>query len=273
MKSGRKTSVLFAAGLLAAASLSAADNPYRTISDKNVFRLVEPPPPPKPPEVKPPEAPTNVKFMGMSGVGSEITAWFAIEKKDPKNPAAPITPTYVSLLPGQRDSGEGTGGLELVQLNDSDGSAKILYNREERTVYIQQAPKTGGAPMPGQPMIPTFGGTYISPGSGGGALANPVNVQPASMQMGNPIPQPAANPGGGVPPPTLPVTPLQAVPVRAIRSGALANPAPGPTASAAPMSYEQSVVQMEVLRQLTKDQVNKGTMPPLPPTPLSPGGQ
>ena len=234
MKPGRKIPVLFAVSLLAAASLSAADNPYRAISEKNAFRLV-PPPVIKPQEPVKLEAPTNIKFMGMSGIGSEITAWFAIDKKDPKNPA----PIYVSLSPGERNSAEGTGGLELVQLNDTDGSAKIRYNNEERYVAMEKAPKAGGpvGPGPGQPMIPTFGGGYIPPGS--------------------------------IPAPQLPVTTLQGIPTRSIRSGALANPALD--ASSKPMTYEQSVVHMEVLRELTKKQVSDGTLPPLPPTPITPG--
>jgi hypothetical protein len=210
--------------------------------------------------------------MGMSGVGSEITAWFSIEKKDPKNPAAPVNPAYVSLLPGQRDSGDGNGGIELVQLNDTDGSAKIRYNGEDRPLlFMEKASKSAVGSIPGQPMIPTFGGTYIPPGSapGGAALANPVGGQPTLY--GNPTGQPGVNPGAGVPPPALPVNVLQGMPVRSIRSGAVANPTP--TASATPMSYEQSVVQMEVLRELTKKQVSEGTMPPLPPTPLSSGGR
>ena len=39
------------------------------------------------------------------------------------------------------------------------------------------------------------------------------------------------------------------------------------------MTYEQSVVHMEVLRELTKKDVSAGKLPPLPPTPISPGQQ
>ena len=260
MKPGRKIPVLFAASLVAAVSLSAADNPYRAISEKNAFRLV-PPPVIKPPEPVKLEAPTNIKFMGMSGVGAEITAWFAIDKKDPKNPA----PVYVSLSPGQRDSAQGNGGLELVQLNDTDGSAKIRYNNEERYVSMEKAPKAGG-PVPGQPMIPTFTGGYSTPGfvpaQASSALANPVGGQ--SMQS-------AVGGGGSIPAPQLPVNVLQGIPTRSIRSGALANPTP--EAAATPMTYEQSIVHMEVLRELTKKDVSAGKLPPLPPTPISPGQQ
>ena len=260
MKPGRKIPVLFAVSLLAAASLSAADNPYRAISEKNAFRLV-PPPVIKPPEPVKLEAPTNIKFMGMSGVGSEITAWFAIDKKDPKNPA----PIYVSLSPGERNSAEGTGGLELVQLNDTDGSAKIRYNNEERYVAMEKAPKAGGpvGPGPGQPMIPAFGGGYIPPGSAHAPTASPL-ANPFGGQVNA-----AAIGGSSIPAPQLPVTMLQGIPTRSIRSGALANPTLD--ASAKPMTYEQSVVHMEVLRELTKKQVSDGTLPPLPPTPITPG--
>lgn len=257
MKSGRTIPVLFAASFLAAAPLSAADNPYRAISEKNAFRLVPPPQPPPPTPTKPLEPPTNVKFMGTSGVGNDITAWFAIDKKDPKNPA----PIYVSLAPGERNSAEGMGGLELVQLNDAEGSAKILYNGESRTVAMEKAPKGGGGggPAPGQPMIPTFGGAPFTPvpsAPPASVLANPVGGQ---FQPG----------GSAVPAPTLPVNTLQGIPSRSIRSGALANPSGDATTK--PMTYEQSVVHMEVLRELTKEQVNKGTLPPLPPTPLTQG--
>lgn len=260
MKPGRKLPVLFAASLLAAASLSAADNPYRAISEKNAFRLVTPPVI-KPPEPVKLEAPTNIKFMGMSGIGAEITAWFAIDKKDPKNPA----PIYVSLAPGERNSAEGMGGLELVQLNDTDGSAKIRYNNEERFVSMEKAGKAGG-PVPGQPMIPTFGSGYVPPGS---------FPQPASSALANPIggqSVPSAVSGGGsIPAPQFPVNTLQGIPTRSIRSGALANPVP--EASATPMTYEQSVVHMEVLRELTRKDVSSGKLPPLPPTPITPGQQ
>lgn len=257
MKSGRKTSVLFAASLLAAASLSAADNPYRSISEKNAFRLVEPPKI-KPPEIVKTEPPTNVKFMGTSGVGSEITAWFAIDKKDPKNPS----PIYVSLSPGERNSAAGMGGLELVQLIDAEGSAKIRYNDEERIVSIEKASKTSGpagpGSMPGQPMIPTFGGAAFTPtpqAPAASVLANPVGGQ---FQPG----------GSAVPPPSLPVNTLQGIPSRTMRSGAVANPTPD--SSAKPLTYEQSVVHMEVLRAMTQKQVNNGELPPLPPTQLTP---
>ena len=247
--------MLLAASLLAAASLSAADNPYRAISEKNAFRLV-PPPVIKPPEPVKLEAPTNIKFMGMSGIGSEITAWFAIDKKDPKNPA----PIYVSLSPGERNSAEGIGGLELVQLDDTDGSAKIRYNNEERYVSMEKAPKAGG---PGQPMIPAFGGGYIPPGSAHAPTASPL-ANPFGGQVNA-----AAIGGSSIPAPQLPVTMLQGIPTRSIRSGALANPTLD--ASAKPMTYEQSVVHMEVLRELTRKQVSDGTLPPLPPTPITPG--
>ena len=261
MKPVRKIPVLFAASLLAAASLSAADNPYRAISEKNAFRLV-PPPVIKPPEPVKLEAPTNIKFMGMSGVGSEITAWFAIDKKDPKNPS----PVYVSLSPGQRNSVDGNGGLELVQLNDTDGSAKIRYNNEERYVSMEKAPKAGG-PVPGQPMIPTFTGAPFNPAvpypaPASSALANPVGGQSMRSALGG---------GGSIPAPQLPVNVLQGIPTRSIRSGALANPTPEATAT--PMTYEQSIVHMEVLRELTRKDVSAGKLPPLPPTPISPGQQ
>lgn len=258
MKSGRTIPVLFAASLLAAAPLSAADNPYRVISEKNAFRLVPPPPPPPPVSTVPKEPPTNVKFMGTSGVGKEITAWFAIDKKDPKNPA----PIYVSLAPGQRESAAGMGGLELVELNDAEGSAKIRYNDEQRIVSIEKAPKTGGpagpGPIPGQPMIPTFGG----------APFNPVPSAPAASALANPVGGQVNSSALAVPPPSLPVNTLQGIPTRTMRSGALANPTPEPTAR--PLTYEESVVNMEVLREMTKKQVNAGQLPPLPPTPLTP---
>jgi hypothetical protein len=226
---------IIAGAVLGAGTFSAfantTGNPYRVITVKNAFRLVEPRKIEVPTSV-PAEPPVNLRFTGLSWDGDTVSAWLVI---NPVTPAA--TPTYLTLAPGQQAE-----NLHLLEINERSEEITIRYQDKDRILSMERSGKTL-ATAPGTPLAMT----RTAP-------------QPAVVPGLNTA---LANPGSIVVRPTS-----------ATGTGVLANPVgPGSTSfQGQPITPEESVIRMEVLRELTKDRVGRGEHPPLPPTLLTPAG-
>ncbi|HWQ92599.1 MAG TPA: hypothetical protein VN673_13075, partial [Clostridia bacterium] len=105
--------------LCAGAPAITADNPYKTIVDRNVFGLKDPPPPPAAVDTSKPQ-PSKITITG-------ITTILGNKRVLLKTAAAPAKPgeqpkgelSYI-LTEGQRD-----GDIEVIQIDELAGSAKI----------------------------------------------------------------------------------------------------------------------------------------------------
>jgi len=177
--------------------------PYKSIAERNVFNLHPPAPPPAPP---PPPSPTsNVKLTGILTILAAKKAVLQI--------AEPGKAAESKIL----KEGEREGDVEVLEINEIDGTVRIKNRGEEATLNFQDhgvkppsgaAPVTptnivmiGGRPVPigpnGQPILTGFGGqppittlptgapagTILPPGSVAGAYVPP----PASSNLPAPM--------------------------------------------------------------------------------------
>ncbi len=134
-------------------------NPYGVIVDRNVFRLV-PPPPLKTVEEKPIELP-KVNFNGIFKMGNNIRVLFSIPPKDAKSQTA-----YFKLAPGEKQD-----ALELVNIHPDQKEVDVLVNGTAET--LSMASNNAAASGKGVAAAPP-------PGPRGGAPVAPVAAAAAS---------------------------------------------------------------------------------------------
>jgi hypothetical protein len=233
--------------LLAGSAKAQADNPYQTIPLRNVFGIGSPPPTPAPPA--PPEVPVNVKFTGITTYENPPHAWFLV----PGEPGKPEV--SVKLAVGQRQ-----GALELVEIFEETGEVRILNSGKEARLNFREhgnkpiaaaaPPATPGVPRPGQP-IPR-------PPASAGAASRPGAPSAVPTSYGTPAPQ-AGNLGGGRSIPTP-------IPTRSLRLPSAQRDQP-PQSN---LTYEESIINVAIQTELHRDKINRGEMPPFPPTELTP---
>ena len=284
--------------LIAASSLAlgasalaiSADNPYKVIFERNAFKL-NPPLKEKPVE-QPQEAPLpNVELTGFSQVGDEKKAWFMIS---PTKPGPNEQPQYVSLRAGERTAISG-GSIELKELNDAREETRVLISGKEATYTMKHAPRSsvpgmqappGGAVPPPPTYVPNGApraATPFAPAPQAGAGQSGVISGTSSSVVagqGSPLPtvQSTLVPKPAAAAPQVNSLTVQSldgairVPTRTVRltTGAAQNGVIA-TPPAKPMTAEESIIAVEVNRELTKDAVARKELPPLPPTPLSEG--
>lgn len=266
MSVNRTKRVVAFVGLAAAVNLLAgsgllADNPqsYQAIVVRNAFRL-KPIPPPAPEPVQTSAPPVNVKFTGITTFGGAKKAYFMIP--DTSNPSVPNSFLYPALEEGQSGN-----GIELVKINEQDYSVKILLGGQPKVLNFKDngnlsapvAIAAGGPPgAPGMPGAP--GGPGVprvvplqNPNLPGGAPIQPIMNLPGGSGFQSP------QGGGNV------TSPLQNIPQRPLRT-AQANPAENQA------SLVQSMLNLEITREVNKAQIIAGDHPPLPPTDLSDPG-
>jgi hypothetical protein len=142
------------------------DNPYGVIIDRNVFRLVAPPPP-APVEQKPVDLP-KVNFNGTFKIGGNVRVLFCIPAKDAKS-----HPEYLQLAPGEKQD-----GLELVKLYPDEKQVDVLVSGTAETLSVNSntasASPRSVAQMPiaqpGPQPAPNAGGPIVAGGSGSSAI-------------------------------------------------------------------------------------------------------
>lgn len=251
---------LVSVGIAASAAQADNANPYSTIIDRNVFRLVPPPPPPKP-EEKPVELP-KVMLSGFWTVGDSVKVLLAIPGKDAKTP-----PTYLTLA-----NGEGNNDLEVLDIRAGKGEVDIRNAGTPQTLtlasnsFASTATATHSTPppmpfrrgFPGSPRpAPAPATTSAAASTGGSAIviggnnynsANSDSSSGSSAFVGG-----GANYGSG-----------QATSTATLASSLL-SPAQQyhmPEMTTAPASLPQQIVLLQA-----QDPKNGGSGPPAPPIP------
>ena len=237
---------------------------YKVILDRNPFGLKPQPVPQPQPTSAPPETPTNYKLTGITALFKPRRAMFVNQV-----PGKPV-PEYISLSEGQRQ-----GSLEILAdgINVKDGSVRVKIAGEERTMTFEKdGLKSAGAPAMTAPGAPPFTQLNPVPATPGGSIAPPPNFQGGYQnpqgsfnRAAAPAAQPApvavqGNFGTGAPSTARPVR----IP---IGDGAPVQSSPPPAPN---IDRAEQVLRMEINRKLTEAQVQRGELPPLPTTELSP---
>jgi hypothetical protein len=177
-------------------------NPYGVITDRNVFRLTEPPAPaPPPPDVNLPV----IKMTGLvKATGEAPRALFMSVPKDPKEATA-----FFNLGEGERQD-----RLEVIKINEAEESAEVINAGTRTTLSLKEmkesrlaAGPSGPPGQPGQPGQPNGNPSGI-PLSSVVRPQLPQSSQPQeqsdnksdnnSVMIGGGSPPPAANPSAAV---------------------------------------------------------------------------
>jgi hypothetical protein len=191
-RASRLLGCLFLAGpgLLRALPQDTSSNPYSIISERNVFHLNPPPPPPEP--EKPKVDLPVFKLSGFCKIGSKTRALFssASSKKEEGW-------SYYSLAEGERE-----GNLEVVKIDEAQGTVDILNSGTPATLSVKEDSLTPAAPAPapavatawaaGRPGLPLPGMPSRRPFQGGASMARgyPGVTGPTPMrQRRMPVPQ------------------------------------------------------------------------------------
>ena len=231
----------------------AGDNPYAPLVARNVFGL-NPIPPPGPPT--PTDPPPKITPNGIMNLLGSLQVLFKVEAA-PGQPAKEVK-TYM-LATGQRED-----DIEVVKIDEK--AAIITFNNHGTTQdlpLVAGAASSGAAPPPGGVPAPNGG---IPPPMGGMRFGNPAfrsrGINPGASTGVNPANNSSLNnvynPSGQAI--------LGAGPAFAGNNNTIGNNQNAQTS----LSPEQQILQMEKNRIDTQPQVENGSMPPLPPTILTP---
>jgi len=235
-----KNSIGLAGLLLAfdAAALS-ADNPYQAILGRNVFALKPLTVQDETPATK--EAPAKIIPAGLTTVVGRKVALFKVQFP-PKPPQAAREESFIL------GEGERAGEIEVIRIDENEGTITF----RNKGILIALNLEKDGAKPPNTPVAPPAG---VPP--------------PIANNLGGPMPLPV---------PGAPVyhtnSALRNLPARQFP----APPAPTPTppqvppqaTQQKPLTPEEQIILMELERENTKGQVQNGSLPPLPPTPVAP---
>lgn len=257
---------LCVAGLLCLANSGSARaeavGDYQVILERNPFGLKPPPPPPPPPAPAPdPVKPTNWKLSGLTALFKPPRAMFVNQV-----PGKP-TPEYLSVPQGERQ-----GAIEVLPdgIDIAAGTVRVKINGEERTMSFKDDGLKGpaGPPVPTLPSFPVPPGLNPTPATplGGGQVPAPVvptipTVQPLKTGV-----QPApATPAGVVPIPGASNFQRNVRIAPGVAGQNATSPPPAPNVDPA-----EQALRMEINRKITEAQVQRGELPPLPGTDLTP---
>lgn len=246
-------------GLLAVVAGARADavGDYKIILDRNPFGLRPPPPPPPVPTNSAPETPTNYKLSGITALFKPPRAMFVNQV-----PGKP-TPEYVSLSEGQRQ-----GSIEVLPggIDVRGGKVRVKISGEERTMSFEKdgLKAAAGPPVMTAPGVPVpMGALNPVPATPGGSMAQPPvaysGLQPSAYRPGaSPTtPEMQAVSGVGI---------NTARQVRIPMDGVPAQSSPPPAPHVDPV---EQALKMEVNRVIDAPKVQRGDLPPLPPTDLT----
>jgi hypothetical protein len=247
MKRGGKIAICLAGGLALNAGLRAEDavpsgNPYASIVARNVFSLNPPVPVVAPtPVTEPPPKITPNGIMAVFG------HWEVLFKVSELNKGQPAKDEYYKLSEGQRKD-----DIEVTHINAKAGV--ITFNNHGT---VQELP-LANEPVSAPPTIsPTLAANIPFP-----------RIPPSGNNEGNRPGGPGISgvnpggPGGGN---------LNAgLNNNNINLQNLSSASRSYSGTQLDMSPEEQAIMIEVNREATKQQVLEGTMPPLPPTPVTP---
>ena len=222
-----------------------AQNPYTALVNRNIFGLV-PVPPPVPPPAPPEEPPPKITVNGLMRLfGTTYQVLFKTPGK--VKPGQP--PKEESYVMGE---GERNDDIEVKKIDPDAGMITFVNHGVVQECPLVAAQNTGPVAGPGGPGGPGMvgGGPVpgLAPGVPGagrfGRVPRPNKNVTSSGELGQ---QPQASLGGASP------------------ANVTSNPV-----NPENLSPEAQVIMIEKNRLDTQQQVDAGTMPPLPPTILTP---
>jgi hypothetical protein len=233
----RKSTLGLAGALALHAAARAQDvamsgNPYTPAVSRNIFGLL----PPVVADTAPPpaaEPPVKITPNGITDILGQLEVLFKVAGKTPgKENSYMLT------------EGQGQDDIEVLKINEKNGIVTFNNHGLVQEIPLVSAP-AGAAPAAGNSAIPT---PTSVPGANPGGMGFDRTFRSRVGNFGGNIPGGADN-GSSPPPMPIPATPASQQPA---------------------MSPEEQTVTIEVNRELTKQQVINGEMPPLPPTEMTP---
>jgi hypothetical protein len=206
---------------------------YQDILTQNAFRLKPIPlPEPDPPQIEPP---VNILLTGITTFPNGIKKVY-LKIPDLQNPNQSLFPC---IKEGERD-----GALEVIRIDEQAGLVVIRRAGVPMTLTFE---KNGH-----KPQMVNFAGVGAVPG-----ISNP-GIPPGILQRPDSMPNRTVNLGTpGIEPNgqrQIPPRPSLKQKVPAVQNE---------------QALVQSMVNVELNRELTKEKVATGELPPLPPTDLS----
>ena len=234
------------------AASAVAGTPYASIVARNMFGLL-PIPVHNPADDQPPaDPPPKITPNGIMKLFGKYQALFKVANK-PK-PGQPAKEDAYVLAEGEMQD-----DIEVVKINNEDGIITFNNHGTVQELPLVAAKDAGGPPPPGNgprfplpgfprpgmpmPNSPAFQGRFPRPGMG----MNPNGVPQAST--GGPV-----NGNEGLPQFQSAATPQQSQ----------------PNIEDAVMNTARQMAEIEQNRIATQEAVDKGQLPPLPPTMLTP---
>jgi hypothetical protein len=213
-----------------------APNPYTALVTRNIFGLVPVPPPlpPEPPPIDPPPKITVNGFMRLFGNN------FQVLFKTPGKAKPGQPPKEESYVMGE---GERQDDIEVKKIDDQAGVVTFSNHGVIQELSLVVAQNTGTAPVA---PVPGAGLPGMVPGGLGGGRFGRAARPPIKNVVSS---------GAVAPPPGLGGNPGSA------------NP---DGLNGENLSPEAQVILIEKNRLDTQQQVDAGTLPPLPPTVLTP---
>jgi len=269
MRITRNLLICLAGGLLLNAAVRADDavlpgNPYAPVVTRNIFGL-NPPPPVVPPGTEDAAPPPKITPNGIMSILGQLQVLFKVAT--PAKAGKPAGDDDYILSEGQRQD-----DIEVVKIDEKAGLVTFNNHGETQELPLVAATASSTAPaaagVPGNPapgfkpapggLLRPGGNTFNGGGSsslignfGGGNRGNGNNGMNGGGGGGNN----SGNAGGG------------------LNFGY--NPSGNGSYNASSqvpqgMSSEVQTIAIEANRELTKQQVISGELPPLPPTDLTP---
>jgi hypothetical protein len=231
----------------------APGDPYATVIERNIFGLNPPPPPNANPQDANP--PAKITPNGIMDILGELQVLFKVAQ--PPKPGNPPTPeeTYI-LSEGQRQD-----DIEVVKIDEKNSVVTFNNHGETQTLpLVTTMPASTPAAAPAAPGGPggRFSPGFVNPGGGpGGRLSRGAGGGAGGSGGAGGANYGATSGNPGIAPS------LGGVPAHSNTFNAASQIPEG-------MTEEVQTIAIEANRELTKQQVLDGDMPPLPLTDLTP---
>ena len=234
---------------------AAADKPYVSIVARNMFGLLPIPPPDTNPPAPPVDPPPKITPNGIMTVFGRKEALFKSTPK-PKPGQQPKEQTHCL------GEGEMEDEITVVKINDVDSIVTFNNHGTIQELPLVAASNSSG-PAPGPGGAPGAGPGNPGPGNPftGGSRQGMTPGGSMRSRLGAQLPNTAPPGVGASPAPTTSFPSFSQPPA--------AQPAQQPIEEQVTKALNQ-MAQMEMNRIATKDAVEQGLMPPLPPTMLTP---
>ncbi len=244
------------AGGLALAAVVRADeavlpgDPYAIVVARNIFGLNPPPPP----DANPQDANPTPKLTpnGIMTIFGQLQVLFKVTSTSRPGGPPPTDESYI-LSEGQRQD-----DIEVVKIDEKNSI--ITFNNHGETQQLPLVvtmPSSTASTAPAGSVGGGPGGRF-SPGlvnPGGGPGARPRNGGSSGNGANSGGPGNSGNPGDD--------SNLRNIPTRNVTANAAEQIPQG-------MTEEVQTIAIEANREMTRQQVDSGDMPPLPITPMTP---